>query len=70
MSHAVSVCTLLLRLLKHHLFIPHKDMVTNLPFFLKNTLELSMLPPDTFFFLLLASVTPQRILGSHFSEMY
>lgn len=49
-SPTVSGCTLPLRLLKHHLFMPHKDAVTNLPLFLENTLELLMVPLDPLFF--------------------
>lgn len=45
----VPACTLLLRLLKCHLLTPLKEVVTNLPFFMKNIFEMLMLPPITIF---------------------
>lgn len=66
-SNWSEACTLLLRLLKCHLLTPLKEVVSNLPFFLKNIFEMLMLPPDTSFFLI---VSPLCVLESHFSVMY
>lgn len=64
-SPAVSVCILLLRLLKSLLFIQQEDLATSFPF-----CELCALSRCFVFVFVFASVVQQCILGSDFSKVH
>lgn len=69
-SPTVSVCILLLRLLKHHFFMQHKHVAANLLLCEKYIGAVCSLQTLFIYLFNCASITPQCVLGRSFSKMH